>query len=128
MAIGSRSRLTVMNEREVPLPPDELEEPNQFPTPANSPMFLTEQEMRKILTEALALQAERQESLLNFLFVAMGASVDKVLKYALPLIATGGGLWLWASSLGAPSQTQLIGLGLYGVLVEIPILWMTLKR
>jgi hypothetical protein len=48
---------------------------------------------------------------------------ERFMQLLLPLLATLGGFVLWHSVLEKPDLQQLIGLGLYGAFVELPILW-----
>lgn len=53
---------------------------------------------------------------------------ERLMQLFLPLLATAGGLVLWHSVLEKPDLQQLIGLGLYGAFVELPILWTFRKK
>lgn len=59
------------------------------------------------------------EVVLSIANVVGGKLADRIL----PLLATLGGFFLWYSVLSSPDIYQLIGLGLYGGLVQIPLLW-----
>ena len=54
------------------------------------------------------------------------AVVEKVLTNLLPLLATTGAFVLWKGA--STDQNGLIGLGLYGLLIEVPILISAMKR
>lgn len=49
--------------------------------------------------------------------IAFRAAFSAVLGALFPLLALGSALFLWHSVLGAPSTNQLVGLGLYGLLL-----------
>ena len=94
--------------------------------------MISSEEMTRTIHEAFALHEKKvsaQQSLvLDVVLGVAGAFADRFSVFILPLLATVGGFWIWNSVLPKPDTFQLIGLGLYGALVEIPILLTTLRK
>ena len=70
---------------------------------------------------------EQHKNVMDFAVGMAGAAGSRLGRYALPTLTTAAGFWLWNSTLANPTNAQLIALGLFGALVEIPILWLTLR-
>jgi len=51
-----------------------------------------------------------------------------VVERAPALLALGAAVWLWSEVLADPSVLRLIGLGMFGVLVMGPVLWLSVYR
>jgi hypothetical protein len=51
-----------------------------------------------------------------------------VLERAPALLALGAAVWLWAQVLEDPSILRLIGLGMFGLLVMAPVLWLSARK
>jgi hypothetical protein len=64
-------------------------------------------------------QVAFSEVMLSIANVVGGKLAERVLA----LLATLGGFCLWYLVLNSPDIYQLIGLGLYGGLVQIPLVW-----
>ena len=70
---------------------------------------------------------EQHKNVMDFATAMAGSFGSRLGRYALPTLTTVAGFWLWNSALANPTNAQLIALGLFGALVEIPILWLTLR-
>jgi len=128
MVTGSRSRLTVVNEREIPPEPTEEE---LAPAPTTSSNLEAQELTLRIMMEMLETHRkkidEQHKNVMDFAVGMAGAAGSRLGRYALPTLTTAAGFWLWNSALANPTNAQLIALGLFGALVEIPILWLTLR-
>lgn len=50
-----------------------------------------------------------------------------LLDRALPLLSLGAAVWLWQRVLDDPNVLRLVGLGMFGVLVMGPLLWLSTR-
>lgn len=66
---------------------------------------------------------EKQAAFLQIVLTITRVATNKLFSLLLPFLATLGGFLLWQSVLPKPDTYQLVGLGLYGVLIQIPLLW-----
>lgn len=97
--IERASRLEVVAEEEIPEAPTVL-------------MSQAQQETR-LLTKALQTTAR----------MAAAKMAETVRELLLPLVAILGAFVLWRAVLPSPSEFQLIGLGLYGGFVVLPVIF-----
>jgi len=67
------------------------------------------------LETILALLARATQVLTERVAIALGVGL-------LPLLAILGGIVLWRDTMQSPNEYQLVGLGLYGVLIVLPTL------
>lgn len=98
MSTARNSRLEVVEEVEVPTEPAQM-------------MVMPSQE--NLLMKALQTMAK----------MAASKIAETVKELLLPLVAILGAFVLWRAVLPTPNELQLIGLGLYGGLVVLPVLF-----
>lgn len=63
--------------------------------------------------------------------VALGAAQiisDRLIQVLLPLLTIVGGFVLWRGVLATPTYEQLLGLGLYGAFIVLPILAVSRRK
>jgi hypothetical protein len=102
-----------VSERQIPEMPDETENPipNQVQT------------LELMLQAHLNSINNQQAAFLDIILSITKLVSERLVAVLLPLLATIGGFVLWQEVLPHPDAYQLIGLGLYGFLIQIPLLW-----
>lgn len=70
---------------------------------------------------------EQNATILNIAYNIGKVVTERFMQLLLPFLATLGGFILWHSILEHPDMLQLIGLGLYGGFIVLPVLW-TFRR
>ena len=132
MATGKGSRLQVVAEQEIPPEPtDEVLHRPHLPFSAEAEVSINRamEQMTKTLTLLERKEKEmiaQQKLVIDIATGTAKAVVEKVLTNLLPLLATTGAFVLWKGA--STDQNSLIGLGLYGLLIEVPILISAMKR
>lgn len=123
MAFAKQSRLQVVSEEEYLPEPDLTAAPTPQPAADSlEKLLLLEQRLMEKLTTL-----EKKNSLI--LEIVLGTTktlIEKLTGLLLPLLATLGAFFLWQKD--TADQANLISLGLYGALIEIPVLLFFWKK
>jgi hypothetical protein len=118
----------MLSEREVPEMPEET---GSIPMERSFDSRQLEETLERILTtkmlETMGKIETQNGAVLDIAFNIGKLVSERLLQLLLPLLATLGGFFLWNSTLNHPDIQQLIGLGLYGAFVMLPVLY-TFRR
>jgi hypothetical protein len=98
-----------------------------------------ETETRQIGERAMAVIAEHAQQQVAGRAVALATVAQQVLAILIQslvyfvdrapvLLALGAAVWLWSQVLADPSELRLVGLGLFGLLVIGPAMWLSARR
>ena len=125
MATG---KLRLMAEREVPEMPEENDSIQMAPSFDSTQLEERLEKKLSMMIERMLGKIEGQNSaVLNVAFNIGKVVTERFMQLLLPFLVTLGAFTLWYSILTHPDVLQLIGLGLYGGFIVLPVLW-TFRR